>query len=435
MLKSRLLLLIVALQAITLSLAAQTPFVKVRKNQFLINGKPYYFMGTNYWYGGLLALQQDEERGKERLKKELDFLKSQGVNNLRVLVGAEGLGQINGVQRVKPALQPEQGKFDLRILEGLDYLLFELEKREMYAVLFLSNNWEWSGGFLQYLNWNGQLPVETMQKKMSWDELRDNTAKFYTCKPCQEDFQKQVKLVLNHKNKYTNRAYIDEPAIMAWEIANEPRPMRPYAAEDYKKFIKSTSRLIKSIDKNHLLTLGTEGDQGTESMDLFKDIHQLKKVDYLTLHIWPKNWGWFRDTSITDSLDRVIARSREYIRRHEQIANQLQKPLVVEEFGLPRDNHSFNPAGSTRSRDKYFASIFDEWFRSKKEAGSIAGVNFWGFGGTARPQPHKLFWEEGDDFSGDPPQEEQGLNSVFDSDESTWKMIRTFSKPNTTFSK
>lgn len=408
--------------------AAQTAYIIVTNNQFTLKNKPYYFIGTNYWYGGLLALQKDPQRGKERLKKELDFLKSQGVNNLRIMVGAEGSGQINGVQRVKPALQPEKGIFNTEILEGLDYLLYEMSKRKMYAVLFLSNNWEWSGGFLQYLNWNKVITDSTMRSKLNWDDLRDNTTKFYSCQPCMEDYNKQLRLVLNRYNKFTKRTYINEPAIMAWELANEPRPMRASSNEAYSRWTASVAKLIKSIDKNHLVTLGTEGEMGTESMDLLKEVHSPKEVDYLTLHIWPKNWSWFKDTSIVDSLPQVIKKSIDYIQKHEQLANELNMPLVLEEFGLPRDAHSFAAGTPTTSRDKYFTAVFGQWKRSMKQSGSIAGLNFWGFGGTSRPVEGQLFWKEGDDFSGDPPQEEQGLNSVFDNDKSTWKVIRSFTK-------
>ena len=58
-----------------------------------LDGKPYYFVGTNYWYGGLLGLEKDKRRGVERLKRELDFLKANGVKNLRLMAGAEGTGR------------------------------------------------------------------------------------------------------------------------------------------------------------------------------------------------------------------------------------------------------------------------------------------------------------------------------------------------------
>jgi mannan endo-1,4-beta-mannosidase len=214
---------------------------------------------------------------------------------------------------------------------------------------------------------------------------------------------------------------------MAWELANEPRPMLTAAVDKYKQWTSSVAKLIKSIDRHHLVTLGTEGMMGTdESLDLFKAVHQPKEVDYLTIHIWPKNWGWFKDTSIASSLPELIAKTQQYIRQHETIANELNKPLVVEEFGLPRDNHSFDPASSGYSRDKMYDAVFAEWARCRKQGGVIAGCSFWAFAGTARPVPGQIFWKEGDDLMGDPPQEEQGLNSVFDSDSITWKIIRTY---------
>ena len=122
-------------------------FVTVKDHRFFANGQPYYFIGTNYWYGGLLGLEKDKTRGAQRLRRELDFLKANGVTNLRLMAGAEGSGLINGVTRVGPPLQPEQGKFDTSVLDGLDLVLYEMGKRGMKAVIFFSNNWEWSGGF------------------------------------------------------------------------------------------------------------------------------------------------------------------------------------------------------------------------------------------------------------------------------------------------
>ncbi len=408
----------------TNTLIAQEPgFVKAGKQQFTIHGKPYYFIGTNYWYGGLLALHKDSNAGKQRLIKELDFMQANGITNLRVLAGAEGSGIINGVNRVAPPLQPKQGVFDERVLHGLDFLLTEMSKRNMKAVLYLSNNWEWSGGFLQYLNWNGLIADSTLQRKPGWDELRDQVSMFYACKPCKDAYAGQVHYILAHKNIYTGIPYINDPTIMSWEIANEPRPMRPAAIPHYTGWIRSVSSLIKSIDKQHMLTIGTEGSIGTEqSMPLYENIHKDSLVDYLTIHIWPKNWAWFPDTAIAQNLPAVINKTTAYINDHVQLANKINKPLVIEEFGLPRDGIAFEASSSTRSRDLYFKAIFD--IQQQHEV--IAGVNFWAFGGTARPQAAQLFWKAGDDYMGDPPQEEQGLNAVFDSDSSTWTIIRHF---------
>lgn len=424
----RILLATLFLLPLYISAQVNEDFVKSKGHTFIIGSKPYYYIGTNYWYGSLLALQDDPQKGKERLKKELDFLKANGINNLRVLTGAEGTGIINGVNRVKPPLQPEQGTFDEKILNGLDFLLMEMSKRNMKAVLYLSNNWEWSGGFLQYLNWNGLISDSVLRSKPSWDDLRDQVSRFYSCEPCKEAYANQVKYILKHTNIYSGVAYVNDPAIMSWEIANEPRPMRPSAIPFYKTWLSETAALIKSLDKNHLLTLGTEGIIGTENDSaLYRVIHNDKNVDYLTIHIWPKNWAWYQDTSITKGMTAIIRQTGDYINRHERIATSLRKPLVIEEFGLPRDKQSFSINSSTISRDNYYQYILNCFYRNKVDKGSIAGINFWAFAGTARPKPGQLFWKDGDDYMGDPPQEEQGLNAVFDSDHSTWELIRKYS--------
>ncbi|HEX8247156.1 MAG TPA: beta-mannosidase [Pyrinomonadaceae bacterium] len=417
------------LAALSVPLMAQSSsFVTVKGNAFSVNGKPYYFVGTNYWYGSLLGLEKDRTKGIERLRKELDFLKANGVTNLRLMAGAEGEGMINGVIRVGPPLQPEQGKFDENILDGLDLVLFEMGKRNMKAVVFLSNNWEWSGGFQQYLTWHNLVPDALKTRKLTWDEQRDIVSKFYGCNPCKDGYNRQANLILSRTNKYNKKKYTEEPAIMAWELANEPRPMRPAANEAYRRWISDVAAMIKAKDKNHLVTIGHEGSIGTESLKLFEDVHADPNIDYLTIHIWAKNWGWFTGEKIAEGFPNVMEKAVSYINQHIPIAERLNKPLVIEEFGLPRDNHSFEPNAATSFRDTYYNKILSFIGNQPGGNASIAGANFWAFGGTARPVKGQIFWKKGDDYMGDPPMEEQGLNTVFDSDRSTWKIIKSVSK-------
>lgn len=35
-------------------------FIKVSENHFIKDGKPYYFIGTNYWYGGMLGAKNGD---------------------------------------------------------------------------------------------------------------------------------------------------------------------------------------------------------------------------------------------------------------------------------------------------------------------------------------------------------------------------------------
>lgn len=411
------------------SLSGQgSSFVTVKGHQLFADGKPYYFIGTNYWYGSLLGLEKDQKKGIDRLRKELDFLKLNGVTNLRVMAGAEGSGLINGVARVSPPLQPAPGKFNENVLDGLDLLLFEMGKRNMKAVIFFSNNWEWSGGFQQYLIWNKQVPASMETRKLTWDEQRDIVTKFYSCEPCKENYNKKVDLILNRTNKYSKKKYINDPAVMAWELANEPRPMRPAANSDYKRWISDVAGLIKVKDKNHLVTIGHEGFMGTEDIKLFEEVHADRNVDYLTIHIWAKNWGWFKEDKVAEGFSNVVEKAVAYIDQHLVVAQKMNKPIVIEEFGLPRDKQSFAINSPTSLRDDYYSRIFSILAKQPGINGHLAGASFWAFGGTARPIKDQIFWKTGNDYMGDPPMEEQGLNTVFDSDKSTWKIINSFSQ-------
>ena len=404
-------------------LFAQKPgFVTAKDGRLYIEGKPYYFIGTNYWYGSLLGLEKDKKRGVERLRRELDFLKANGIRNLRLMGGAEGSGPLNGVPRVGPPFQVGQGWFDEDALNGLDLLLDEMAKRDMRAVIVVSNNWEWSGGFQQYLIWNKVMSDEWLTKKPTWDELRDLVAKFYTCAPCKYSYARQAARLVRHINTINGKEYRNDPTIMAWQIANEPRPMRPHAIEAYKQWIGETALQFRRIAPNQLLSIGHEGWVGSEGMEVYEQIHADRNVDYLTIHIWPKNWAWFASGKMAEEYAKFRGETVKYINDHAAIAEKLNKPLVIEEFGLPRDGQSLHPSSATKIRDRYFSEVLS----FVRTSPNIAGANFWAFGGAVRPAG--LWWKPGNEYVGDPPMEEQGLYSVFAYDRSTWNVIRNAAK-------
>ena len=68
-------------------------FVRVENGRFVLDGKPCYFLGTNFWYGPILG-SKGPGGDRERLARELDTLAACGVTNLRVLVGADGGGGV-----------------------------------------------------------------------------------------------------------------------------------------------------------------------------------------------------------------------------------------------------------------------------------------------------------------------------------------------------
>jgi mannan endo-1,4-beta-mannosidase len=401
-------------------------FVKVDGKAFVVNGKAYCYIGTNLWYGAILA-SRGEGGNRDLLLRELDLMKKNGINNIRILVGAEGP---NGEPfRVTPALQLAPGVYNDTILDGLDFLLAEMSKRGQKAILYLQNSWDWSGGYAQYLNWNGygKIPYPSV-KPNTWSDFINYSSQFHQCEKCKQQYWDFIKFIIGRTNRYSKLNYINDPAIMTWEIGNEPRAFGDQNIPAFEKWIKETAALIKQLDKNHLVTTGTEGQHGSEgSLELFERVHADQNIDYLTMHIWPKNWGWIDVKNIPGTVDSSIAKTNKYMDRHFAVARKLNKPIVLEEFGLPRDFHGYSAGEKTVCRDKYYYNAFSQIVSQIEKKDVLVGCNTWAWSGTSRPISGQIYWKRGDSYLGDPPCEEQGLNSIYDTD-STVGIIYKFNQ-------
>ncbi|MDR1715960.1 MAG: beta-mannosidase [Prevotella sp.] len=400
-------------------------FVTITKEgQFFKNGKPYYYIGTNFWYGAILA-SEGEGGNRKRLIQELDSLSAAGIENLRILVGADG---VNGIKsKVEPTLQTAPGIYNDTILAGLDYLLTEMGKRNMSAVLFLNNSWEWSGGYSQYLEWagHGKAPIPAID---GWDTFSEYVKQYPKCDSCKTLFAKHVEFIVTRTNRYTNKRYIDDPAIMSWQIGNEPRAFAEENKVAFALWISDVARQLKRLDPNHLVSVGSEGYQGCEGdIQLWELIHSYNDIDYTTIHIWPYNWGWAKKDDLHGTLGYSKEQTGIYIQKHLDISARYKKPMVIEEFGYPRDNFQFDTGTPVNDRNEYYSYVFNLVKENYLKKGILAGANFWAWGGFAKQNKDHVFWEKGDDYMGDPAQEEQGLYSVFHSD-NTVGIISEFNK-------
>ena len=398
--------------------------IRIEDGQFVKHGEPYYFIGTNFWYGPILA-SEGSGGDRERLSRELDSLCSMGVRNLRVLVGSDGERGV--YTKVEPTLQYAPGKYNDTLLRGLDYFLVELGKRDMEAVLYLNNAWEWSGGYSQYLQWAGYGDIP-LPRVAGYNEYVDYVSDFMKSDSAMGMFRRYVMDIVSRTNTVTGKAYRDDPAIFSWQICNEPRPFGEENKETFKTWLTETAEIIKAIDPNHMVSVGSEGKYGCEvDLSLWEEIGRSPYIDYLNIHIWPFNWGWTsRDDMNDGTVEPAIALSLEYLDEHMEVARRLHKPLVVEEFGFPRDSVGFSRGTSVSMRDRYYEAMLSQMVGQKASGTLLAGFNFWGWGGLAEPSQEHLMWQPGDDYTGDPAQEEQGLYSVFASDTSTVSIIRQY---------
>lgn len=400
-------------------------FVRVENGKFMIGDSVYRFVGTNFWYGAILA---SEGRGgnRERLEAELDLLQECGINNLRILVGGDG-GE-NIPSHIMPVLQTAPGAYNDTILDGLDYLLAQLEKRNMKAVLYLNNSWEWSGGYGAYLEWTGagKAPIPSID---GYENYRSYVAQFVLNDSAKKLASDHVRNIVSHTNRYTDKPYTESPAIMSWQIANEPRAFASdsITKQAFARWISSQAALIKSLDPNHLVSTGSEGKYGCEvDIDLWAHIHADENIDYGLIHLWPYNWGWLNEKDDDANMESARRNAYEYISSHRTLMDEIGKPLVLEEFGYPRDNNLYSTDSSTAGRDKFYEYVYSLMTDERL----FDGCNFWGWGGYAKPAHEN--WQTWDDYTGDPAQEPQGLNSVFATDTTTLKVIKDAAKKITT---
>ncbi|NQE63796.1 mannanase [Caulobacter sp. RHG1] len=422
--------LLAALAALPVLGAARPPrgFVAVANGRLTLDGRPYRFVGANLWYGAWLGAPA-AYGDRARLSRELDRLKALGVTNLRVL----GAGERSPAKAaVSPTFQERPGGYDANLLKGLDVLLAEMAARDMKAVIYLNNFWDWSGGMPAYLRWVGNGPwFQHGDANHPWPDYPDYTARFYADDKANALFRRYVKSLVGRANTVTGKPYRDDPTIMAWQLANEPRPGGSDAfglsnLPAYQRWIAETSDFIKTQDPRHLVSTGSEGEMGCLGRETcVLDAHRPASIDYVTAHIWPNNWSWIDASNPAATYDAGEARCRDYVARHIALARQLNKPLVIEEFGLARDARAFAPGSATADKDRFYQAIYDLTLADMRAGGPLAGTNFWAWNGEGRAQHPDAWFAPGDKaFVGDPPQEEQGLYGVFDTDASTLDIIR-----------
>jgi mannan endo-1,4-beta-mannosidase len=306
----------------------------------------------------------------------------------------------------------------------------------MYAVVFLNNYWEWTGGMSQYMCWvTGEEYPDPLNPKFGYRALMLCSGRFYTNAEANALYRNYLRAIINRKNTINGRLYKDDPTIMAWQLGNEPRPNpeeqnREQHFQEFIQWVDETASYIKSLDPKHLVCTGNEGLAGSLwSEPCYKESHKSKNIDYMTFHLWVLNWQWYDPLKPEETYPEAEKKALNYLQQHIAFAQEIGKPVTLEEFGIPRDRHDYSPKAPTTYRDHYYTVLFDAMYRSAKSGSPMAGSNFWTWGGKGQARDLKTFvWQEGDDYTGDPPQEPQGRNSVFASDKSTLEIIRKYAR-------
>jgi mannan endo-1,4-beta-mannosidase len=295
-------------------------FVITRQGSFRVGGSAWRFGGTNTYY-----LHQQSHY---MIDSALNDAAAASFAVVRAWAFADGSG--NGYT----ALQPQPYMYDDAAFDSLDYAVYKAGTLGIRLVLALVNNWPDYGGMAQYVKWFLNLPDDSYGAAVNHDM-------FYSTRSIQDCYRAYVKYVLTRFNRYTGLRYNEDPTIMTFELANEPRSRSDKTGERLLTWVTETSAYFRQLAPRQLITTGDEGFYGDPNNsdypysnyegDRWKDFLALPTIDYGTVHLYPQGWG--ENPSSKPGTDPV-SWGVTWITNHLSDGAALRKPVVIEEYGL-----------------------------------------------------------------------------------------------------
>lgn len=314
-----------------------------------LDERPFYFLGANAYY-----LLEQAGRGDSATVRAL-FDRAHALT----MTVVRTWGFFDSSDSLNPAvIQYRPGVFNERALRALDYVIFQAKLYNIRLLIPFVNNWDDYGGMNQYVVWRSGITSSadrSAQRRYSQEDLlrvveggsgrryRFATTAllghddFYSDPIIKSWFKNYISTILTRINTYTNVRYRDEPTILGWELANEPRSSDG-TTNLVHQWAREMATHVKAIDANHLLGTGEEGFENTTNGYSFSSYGDqqwlfdgtagaaftrntmIPEIDFGSCHLYPEAWG------ISN------AAGNAWIREHIRIARSLGKPLIVGEF-------------------------------------------------------------------------------------------------------
>lgn len=337
-------------------------FVKTRGKQFVLNGRPMYVNGANFYW---LMTAAANPYTRSQVTQVLEEAASVGLTVGRAWAFNDGIGY--------ETLQSSPGVFNEYVFRGLDFAVAEAKRFGIRLILSLVNGNPTWGGKQQYVDW---------AQEYAGIYLPDEDS-FFTDPTIMSWYKNFVKTLLTRVNTVTGVAYKDEPAIFAWELINEPRCVSDPSGDSLQAWIVQMAAFVKSLDQNHLLEVGLEGFYSGESLarrgpvnpfsyaaeygtDFFRD-NQVPGIDFTTVHAYPDIW--IPELSEAE----MIAYMQDWMNSHIDDSYYLNKPVMFTEFGKSSSTRGFREG----QRDLFMAAVYDTIYESARKWGPASGALVW----------------------------------------------------------
>jgi mannan endo-1,4-beta-mannosidase len=332
----------------------RTGFVTRQGSDLRLDGRTFRFAGSNNYYLMYRSPAMVDDVLADAAGAGFNVLRTWGFLDIGAQDGSNSVhGKENGVyfqywDGTRPAYNDGADG-----LQRLDYVLKAAHDAGVRLVIPLTNNWSDFGGIDQYVRWRGAAHHDD----------------FYTDSTIRSWYKDWISHVLNRVNSLTGVRYKDDPTVMAWELANEPRcggsGVYPRSATCTDKTLvgwaDDVTRFIHAADGHHLVGVGDEGflcsdrTSGDWTVNCADGVDSaalaaLPAVDLMSFHLYPDGWG------------KDAAWGTQWIRTHVQLANRIRKPSMLGEFGF-KDKATRNV-------------IYKQWTDAAVQSG-IDGFLYW----------------------------------------------------------
>jgi len=234
----------------------------------------------------------------------------------------------------------------------------------------ISPDYHVEGSHSLKLDFNQALP----QGKAIWkkDTAMGNHDVFFFDADCRNMYEGYLTHFITRTNTITGIAYKDDPTILMWELANEPRCESEPSGDTLNGWINDMAGYIKTnLDSNHLVSTGEEGyynipgspdwrHDGRLGADYIRN-NQSSYIDICSFHLYPEGYGM----SDQECLD--------WIAEHVNDAhNVIGKPTYLGEFGITVDRSAADAAYRMARRNQ----LYKDWFNIL-DRDNASGAAFW----------------------------------------------------------
>jgi mannan endo-1,4-beta-mannosidase len=343
--------LVAILPGVTLRAMSQDEDFITRSGASLVyRGVPFRFVGTNAYYLMVAAARGDSDAVRDVMTQA----QSLNMTVIRTWAFHDSPDSLNPT-----VVQYRPGAYNESALQALDFVVHEAAVRNLRLILTLVNSWDDYGGMNQYVRWrSAYAPVTTVPGEERYPAYeRERTVlgqqgrsyrvavseqfghdDFYRDAVMRGWFRDYCAMLVDRINTRTGLRYRDEPAILAWEPANEPRSS-DRSGTLVNGWMAEISAFLKERDSTHLVSSGEEGfdtSPGGYTVSMYNQQSwlfdgtngisftlnaMLPCIDIASVHLYAGAWNI------------PVGSGNTWITDHAAIALRLTKPVLLGEFG------------------------------------------------------------------------------------------------------